>query len=373
MKTFLFSLSLITIVNLPLFSQPTIDTKKFGEFNEGLMSVRVGENWGFIDTTGKLVIEPQFENTFYEPFFRDGVAVIQMVKGGDFGAIDKTGKTVVPCKFYRLTPFSDGVAVVYKPADAGNANTRAHCKIVSKTGMIVNDSTINDYSLQTRFSEGLSYYREKSTYGYLDTKGNIAIPNIFDDVRDFSDGMAAVYTKKGWTFTDKSGKTIDNFYYRTEPGAFHDGIATFTNNEGKKGAIDKSGKIVVQPKYEQLATFEKGFSTGKYTDETTWETVFEILDANGKVIRRLSPKDDKGKYYTLNSGFSEGLAIICEGFSNYGFIDTKGKIVIDLNFNGVEKFTNGRAYAEFTDKKTNKESKGFIDKKGKFVFYLNTD
>ena len=51
----------------------------------------------------------------------------------------------------------------------------------------------------------------------------------------------------------------------------------------------------------------------------------------------------------------------------------KGKIVIDLNFTGVEKFKNGRAYAEFTDKKSNKESKGFIDKKGKFVFYINTD
>ncbi|GAB1442030.1 hypothetical protein MASR2M39_08650 [Ignavibacteriales bacterium] len=60
-------------------------------------------------------------------------------------------------------------------------------------------------------------------------------------------------------------------------------------------------------------------------------------------------------------------------YSNYGFIDTKGKIVIDLNFNGVEKFSDGRAYAEFIDKKNNKESKGFIDKKGKFVFYLNTD
>lgn len=146
MKTFLFSLSLITILNLSLFPQPAINTKKFGEFNEGLMSVRIGENWGFIDTTGKFVIEPKFENTFYEPFFRNGVAVIQMVKGGDFGAIDKTGKTVVPCKFYRLTSFSDGVAVVYKPADAGNANTSAHCKIVSKTGQIINDSTINDYS-----------------------------------------------------------------------------------------------------------------------------------------------------------------------------------------------------------------------------------
>lgn len=45
---------------------------------------------GFIDITGKLVIEPKFENTFYEPFLGDGVAVIRMVKSDEFVVIDKT-------------------------------------------------------------------------------------------------------------------------------------------------------------------------------------------------------------------------------------------------------------------------------------------
>lgn len=372
MKKLALLLSLIYISATNLFSQPVIKVKDFGEFNEGLLSVLIGDKWGFIDTNGVMVIQPKYQSMMGAPYFSNGVAVVELEKAGPFGAIDKTDKTVVPFAFYRMSRFGDDVAVTMKPADAGNGGTRAHCQVVSKNGTIVNDSTINEYNFNTFYSEGLSHFREKSKYGFLDKNGMEYIDNIYGDIAPFSEGLAAVYHEGKWIFIDKSNKQVPGFSSKNQPGDFKNGRSIIFENN-KRGAIDKSGKIVVDLKYEALSTFDGGFAVGKYSDEKTWETVFEIIDLNGKVIKKFAPSIDKGKYFFMLTGFSEGLAVIREGYEKSGFIDSKGKMVIDFKFNQLEKFKDGRAYAVYTDPKTQEEKAGFIDKKGKFVFYLKKD
>ena len=44
----------------------------FGVFSEGLAAVQVGHRWGYIDTTGTMIIEPRFLNT---SSFVDGLAL----------------------------------------------------------------------------------------------------------------------------------------------------------------------------------------------------------------------------------------------------------------------------------------------------------
>lgn len=369
MKKIILLLSLLLISICNLFPQPTIKVKDYGEFREGLLSVLVGNKWGFIDTNGVMVIQPQYISMMGAPFFSNGVAVLELVPGGPFGAIDKKGNTIVPFVYYRLSEFGDDLAVSMKPADAGNGGTLAHCQVVSINGTIVNDSTINDYNFNSFYKEGLSHFREKYKYGFLDKKGLPFIENIYDDIAPFSEGLAAVSLKNKWFFIDKSGNSVSAFTTPNQPGDFHNGRSIIFENN-KKGAIDKSGKVMIQPKYESLSTFDGGFAAGKYTDEKTWETSFEIIDLDGKVIRKFAPSVDKGKYYFLQSGFSEGLAVIKEGYEKSGFVDTKGKIAIDFKFNSLEKFKDGRAYAEYTDPKTQEEKTGFINKKGNFVFYF---
>ena len=62
-------------------------------FSEGLRSEKSGEKYGFIDTTGRYVITPQFDRA--DPFI-DGLAfVVTRGNGGEqLGYIDKTGKYV---------------------------------------------------------------------------------------------------------------------------------------------------------------------------------------------------------------------------------------------------------------------------------------
>lgn len=56
----------------------------------GLFPAKSGDKWGYIDTTGKFVINPQFDEA---RLFQEGLAAVEI--GGKWGEIDKTGKIVI--------------------------------------------------------------------------------------------------------------------------------------------------------------------------------------------------------------------------------------------------------------------------------------
>jgi len=63
--------------------------------------------WGFIDKTGKIVIEPQFEIAWA---FGEGLAPVK--KDGKWGYMDNTGKIIIETKYDQVGEFSDGLAWV---------------------------------------------------------------------------------------------------------------------------------------------------------------------------------------------------------------------------------------------------------------------
>ncbi len=63
--------------------------------------------YGFIDKSGKVVIEPQFDDA--EPF-SEGLAKVE--KDDKYGFIDKSGKVVIEPQFDDAEPFSEGLAKV---------------------------------------------------------------------------------------------------------------------------------------------------------------------------------------------------------------------------------------------------------------------
>src|SRR5438309_669023 len=59
-----------------------------GEFSEGLAYVEINDLYGFIDTTGSLVIPPQFDEV---ESFSEGRAAVSN-SSGKWGFIDRDGK-----------------------------------------------------------------------------------------------------------------------------------------------------------------------------------------------------------------------------------------------------------------------------------------
>jgi len=46
-----------------------------GLFREGLAPIQVGDLWGYMNSSGEVVIEPQFEEAY---FFSDGLGLIKL-------------------------------------------------------------------------------------------------------------------------------------------------------------------------------------------------------------------------------------------------------------------------------------------------------
>ena len=67
----------------------------------------MAKKWGYIDKSGKVVIEPQFDSA---DDFSEGLAKVK--KDGKRGYIDKIGKVVIEPQFDEVWDFSEGLATV---------------------------------------------------------------------------------------------------------------------------------------------------------------------------------------------------------------------------------------------------------------------
>jgi hypothetical protein len=90
----------------------TLRRQQLAPFSEGLAPVLSFNKLGFIDKTGKVVIEPEFRETLG---FSEGLAAVKII-GSDgayvWGYIDRAGKLVIEPRFREAQSFAGGLAQV---------------------------------------------------------------------------------------------------------------------------------------------------------------------------------------------------------------------------------------------------------------------
>ena len=64
------------------------------------------------------------------------------------------------------------------------------------------------------FKEGLARVERNGKYGFIDEKGSLIIPCIYDDVSSFNEGLASVKRNGKYGFIDKKGNIIVPFIYQ---------------------------------------------------------------------------------------------------------------------------------------------------------------
>lgn len=255
-----------------------------GSFSEGLLPVIRNNHLGYINTIGEEVVLCRMK------YFRsDYKSFLIMERGLKIDDAD-------------YGDFSDGLARISSfdgasGSEEGNEATNIRYGYIDKTGRMVIPCT---YEHASRFSEGKAYVESKSFKGFIDKAGRqlFSVNGHFDSHEySFSDGLVRIVdleTNKVY-FYDGHGRAVLTIpMYRLEIREFHDGLA-FCEEENWKGFIDKSGNHVI----------------------------------------------DCAAYQTVNN-FSEGLAAVSKDGQTYGFIDTKGNIVIPISIkaNIVPQYTD---------------------------------
>jgi hypothetical protein len=175
--------------------------------------VLVDDKWGYIEKTGKFVIQPQFDDDqdmLASGNFSEGLAAVPVIHkkalsdyvvevSSTWGYINKAGEWVIKPQFERAGSFSEGLAGV---------------EIDGK-------------------------------WGYIDKNGNFIIKPQFENAGGFSEGLAKIKVHGDWGYIDRTGKIIiqPQFFHGTD---FANGVAYIQTLDFSIGFIDKSGKMLVR-------------------------------------------------------------------------------------------------------------------------------
>jgi hypothetical protein len=171
---------------------------------------------------------------------------------------------------------------------------------VDKTGKLIapySDSiyytVFQDTGLNLNFSEGLAPYHKDGKYIFIDKNGNQAIPQSYDFVEGFSDGLSAFYLDGRKGYIDKTGKEVIVFEKGekvSDFGRFSEGLAPVIK-DGKVGYINKKGETVIPHIYEPLddghtywifCNFSEGFAVIREGDWGVY--AYKIIDKSGREV-----------------------------------------------------------------------------------------
>lgn len=315
-----------------------------------LYPVKIGNQYGYVNNQGEIIISPQFNEAFY---FNDGKARIGIgslgrgIKGSSkYGYIDEKGQMTIIAQYREASDFKDGLAWVKVDRSFGFIDT---------TGQFVINPQFDHVS---QFSEGLAAVRSGKSWGYIDKTGKYVIVPSYLVAGDFKDGYARVSNKRNpptlfYHFIDKSGKMLpaSDKYYRVVD--FNEGVARFSLLAGSNyGFINTKGEVVFQN--NEYSTVGEIYHDG-LTYFRAKNNKIGYLDKKGNVA--LDP------VYSMVGDFSEGmLAARSDDNYKYGFINTKGDTVIPFKYDYVKKFDHGVAVFQVND------STGIVDKNGREIF-----
>lgn len=306
-------------------------------FSEGLAVVQSEKKIGYIDKTGKFAISPQFDLMNIEIYssFSESLATVKI--GNKYGFIDKTGKFVINPQFEFALPFTDGLAAIKIGSKWGS---------IDKEGKIVIHPQFDTASLllTSPFINGIAAINVGDQYGYIDKTGKIIITPQFDVALPFSDeglAMVAIGGKVG--FIDKEGKYAINPQFEDHPGkidlttlnlgfkklgraSFSEGLAPVKIGNSA-GYIDKTGRIVINPQFNEAFPFYGGLAWVWFGSDSDIE--YAWIDKTGKTVWRETKETPET---SLNSSISySNVAVVVNSNSMSGDTMSNSNIAVVVN------------------------------------------
>ncbi|SCZ81872.1 WG repeat-containing protein [Acidaminobacter hydrogenoformans] len=247
-----------------------------GSFADGLAPAKYSGKYGYIDKNANWVIEPAYE---FADQFSEGLA--RVVVSGKIGYIDTTGTMVIQPAFTAANRFENGIAAIQENGLTGYIN-RQGTKFIPPQYLIAGNG-----------ADGLIRYNSGTSIGFLNTSGAPVLSASYMWADNFSEGLAVIETDASGGFAfryiNTSGQRVFSQSYQ-DAHAFSEGLA-FVMSGGKYGIIDKSGAMVVQPKFNYVDPegFSEGFARIKSKDLTGF------INRSGVVV--ISPQFDEARRF----------------------------------------------------------------------------
>jgi hypothetical protein len=309
-----------------------------------LYPVEIKSKWGYMNPSGKMVIEAMYD---YAAEFNNGYAMVAL--NNQPCLINASNKRLIDTGLYQyISAYSEGLCVV---RDFKNnkfyvdTNNRVHITLpqeVYEARPFKNGRACISKSMEHHFTK---FGRDIATivyhFGYIDKSGHETIACTFDDADDFNATTTRIKKDGKFGLIDTSGQYLLQPSY-TSIGSLSDQLYAVCIN-GKYGYADVKGKMVIEPQYE----FAYDFSEGKAAFFKN--SLIGFINTGGQVIIPAQ--------YNRVRPFAEGKAAVMKD-GKWGFINSNGEWVIRNVFDDAAIFSEGLCAVLI------KKKWGYIDAQG---------
>ena len=271
------------VVNLTAYQTVAAD-----KIASGVMPVLKNSRVGYINLQGREVVAPIYDQMGGAEWARAASENrIVVKKGGQYGVIDTNNGTIVPFSgsITNITNYRSGVARIESRQGSRNVDTSGNTiasepaapKTASNQDSPTTSNTLQNSTSKNSISQDsrrdppqstavnttvntsepkrepfttLIAHQQDGLWGFVDKYGVIMITYSFDEVRPFSEGLAAVRIENTWGFLDLGGNVVIPFDYHDdarlnranndEPPAW-----TFKNGVAWVGMSDKGERLCI--------------------------------------------------------------------------------------------------------------------------------
>lgn len=354
-------------------------------FENGIALYRKASRTGVIDTDGKIIVPPQYDeliidgNRFrarldisaknrwvildsqakqlteklYEEIGPFNGKFYPVKNRGYWGAINSDGEEIITCVHDSLVQESNNNVVVRFKGQYGVINLDEHWKVTPQPHLlkVLTEEAYLEFSDKTTFLKTFAgdiiyfsdnplqyengYLREQLSSGahWLINMNGIIIdrsnqPVMADIVLSPTEGLQAIRKDGKFGFIDNVGRLrIANRYEEARP--FSEGLAAI-RIRGKWGFIDHQEHLVIQPVYDHTGDFVNGKAIVKM------DGLSGLIDVSGKVI--IPVRYDEVKLNEKNR------FVVRQG-KMYGLADASG-IIINPRYDEIADCGNGYVIVE---------------------------
>lgn len=273
-------------------------------------------------------------------------------EAGDY-VMDRTGKKLFAVPYRNIEPFSEGMA---KVEDGWAENSRVG--YVDEKGELAVPVV---YYEGQNFSEGLAAvcvrdegvwtdgnYTHYIEWGYIDKTGKLVIDAVYQTAGDFFEGLARVRTAEGVSYINKEGKEVIPCQYKWG-GYFKDGKTYVTDYDGNTWLIDKTGKklkLIAEGSYAVYVDDSLDHDDSLKNGVLVQEEIVDLPDGDHRHKRTYFDETGQLTYeeYLIKRKISEGLSPYRHSnLRKYGYVDENGVWVIRPMFGQAEPFKDGYA------------------------------
>lgn len=321
MKDFRLYIFRLLFIACSIMMMASCNEKK--QFDGYLYPIRENGLYGYIDSVGNRIIEPEF---LWVSTFHNGLAM----------AVVDTIYRIVPDSMAYEVGERDTIIYVYRMyAKYGYIDKSGNFVITPSLVSYVNMNEIGDVTndmddcsdalYRHSFRNGRAMFCDTTTWkdGYIDTNGNVAIKPKYYYSEPFSEGLAVVRDAVA------------------EP--LYTNNVCITPSKLRCAYLDTLGNAVSEFKYESLTRFSSGRGIGNYKkinrenvniEDTTivWETYSIprfLINGEGTEIKELNFNYD---YYGFSRG---GISVASDGFFMRSIIGKENMSYYFIDINGV--------------------------------------